>query len=82
MDKVKLEVSSWSKFRTRNFVVEPELLGQSHEFHFEEHRVRVELPSIDCLSEEETRGQQLSVGAYRETGGRKIPLEFEVHTVQ
>ena len=81
MDKVELELFFWSRFRTRNFAVEPELLSRSHEFDFEQHKVSVTLPSTDDLSEKATQGEQVSVGCYREIDDQKIPLEFNVHTV-
>lgn len=81
MDRLKLEVSSWNRLRTRNLVVEPDLLGLSHEFEFEKHKAKIELPSIDCLSEDKAHGQRLSIGSRLLVDGRETPLEYYVHMV-
>jgi len=79
MNKVELEISSWNRFITRHFVVEPDLLGQSHEFEFENHKVRVELPSTESLSK--TGDQQPHIDSCRVVDGHKIPLDIHIPTV-
>lgn len=81
MKLINLTVESWNRFTTRNLAVETDLLGQFHEFLFDDHRVRVQLPSEDSLPKGSRRGNKLSYNSFREVDGREIPTKFWIHQV-
>ena len=82
MTLIRVTLASWSRFITRNFVVAPELFGLAHEFQFEEGRVRVELPTVDELSNDATaEDKRMHVHAYTVENGREIPTRILVDSV-
>ncbi len=81
MNNVELEVETWNRFKTTGFWAEPELLGMFHKFKFDQYQVRIELPSKDDIPKEGIDGDKLSFHGYREIDGRKIPVQFWIHTV-
>lgn len=81
MKKVELEVETWNRFKVTGVWAEPELLGMFHEFIFDQYQIRIELPSKDDIPKEGIEGDKLSFHFYREIDGRKIPVQFWVHTV-
>ena len=50
MNLVEMEAVSWNRFLTRYFAVVPELLGQSHNFRYDQATISVELPTIKDFS--------------------------------
>lgn len=61
-EQANVELTSWNRFHTRNLAVAPELLGQSHLFTFNEHRVSISLPSAEWLPDNEPQPTGTFVG--------------------
>lgn len=88
MTDSQINILSWNRFTTRDFIVAPELLGLSHKFPFNNGQVKIELPSADKLPEEitdesirESFDSILTIVSYRKEDGRKIPLGISVKSV-
>ena len=80
MKYLKVDLVSWNRFITRNFVVVPEVLGLACEFQFEKAQIRIELPTADNLKDE-TEDSKLRIVAYKEENGREIPTKVAVQSV-
>lgn len=74
-----IEISSWNRFITRDFVITPELLGKSLGFTFRNHIIRIELPSSDKINRDKGYDEMVSVRVRRSEDNE--PLEYEVHKV-
>ena len=88
MTNSKINIISWNKFTTREFVVAPELLGLSQEFPFENSKVRIELPSADNLPSEITDesihksfNSILTIVQHSNENGRMIPTGISVNSI-
>ena len=64
-----------------DLVIVPDLVGASHDFVYDEHPVRIALPSKDKIPTEPLKGDLLVFNGYREEEGKKTPLEFWVYAV-
>jgi hypothetical protein len=80
-----VRLASWDRFHTRNLIVVPELLGQSHVFTFDEREVTILLPGADKLPDEpggdDTLGQRLSFSGWRLQDGQQQIRKVHVHNV-
>jgi len=81
MEDVELFVVSWNRFLTKNLVIKPELVGSSHNFTYQQHNIRIRLPSTDHLPTKPLEGDLLSFNVYRNVGDRIVPQEYWVHAV-
>ena len=88
MDKqARVELTSWSRFDTPNLEIAPALLGQSHVFTFDGHRIEISLPSADRLAGFKDAGddplvdRRISVVGWRKQDGWRQPQEIAVHDV-
>lgn len=81
MNYKKIKVVSWGKLRTRDFEVEPALLGLIHEFQFNQSQVRIELPPSEALNISSNNEKRLFVSGYRKEGEREIPTKIKVDSV-
>jgi hypothetical protein len=85
--QASVELTSWSRFDTPNLEIEPALLGQSHVFTFDGHRIEISLPSVDRLAgfkdaEDGTfMDERISVPGWRMHDGQRQPLAVEVYDV-
>lgn len=81
MTDPKIDLSSWSRFITRNLVVVPEILGLACEFQFEKGKARIEIPAADNLTDSETDSSVLRISSYKMKNERKIPVSIAVNSV-
>ena len=79
MTKSVVNLYSWNRFITRNLVILPELLGKELKFTFENHEIKIKLPSINHLDRGKEFNEIISVGARRASDNE--PLEFDVNKV-
>jgi hypothetical protein len=88
--QVNIELTSWSRFRTRKLTVAPELLGQSHGFTFDGRDTNISLPSADRLAgfytgegtgEGKFIDDRLSVSGRRMQDGQPQPLDVHIRDV-
>ena len=77
MAEIILPIGSWNRFVTRNFLIDPTLVGATHEFTYEKSKVRIQLPSSKVLPTEPLEGELLSFYAYREVGDKKSQVIYE-----
>lgn len=84
-NQARVRLASWDRFHTRNLIVVPELLGQSHIFTFDEREVNISLPGADMLPDEpggdDTLGQRLSFSGWRLQDGQRQIRKVHVHNV-
>lgn len=81
MAEITLPIGSWNRFVTRNLLIDPILIGASHEFTYEKSRVKIQLPSRKYLPTEPLEGELLSFYVYKEVEGKKLPSHLRVHAV-
>jgi hypothetical protein len=81
MTDSKIDLSSWSRFLTRDLIVSPELLGLACEFQFEKGQIRIEIPTADNLTDSEDNDSALKIFSYKVKNGRKIPVAIAVRFV-
>jgi hypothetical protein len=85
--QANVEVTSWTRFDTPNLEITPALLGQSHVFTFDGHRIEISLPSADRLAGFRDAGddplvdRRISVVGWSKQDGRRQPREIAVHDV-
>jgi hypothetical protein len=85
--QASVELTSWSRFDTPNLEIELALLGQSHVFTFDGHRIEISLPSADRLAgfkdaEDGTfMDERISVRGWRMHDGQSQLLAVEVYDV-
>ena len=84
----KVNLISWNRFITRNFVVIPEILGLTHEFSFENALVRIELPAADNLPKDITdefirnsHDSIITIVSHKKENGHKKPTAISVNSV-
>jgi hypothetical protein len=84
-NQTSVQLASWDRFHTRNLIVVPELLGQSHAFTFDEREVNISLPGADQLpdvpGDDDSLGQRLSFSGWRMQDGQRQIRKVHVHNV-
>ncbi len=75
----KCSIESWNRFVTRGLAVSPELMGRSHKFEYDGHKVEIRLPEISKVEEHPDRGVMATLGARRAADNE--PLEYQIHQV-
>jgi hypothetical protein len=84
-NQARVRLASWDRFHTRNLIVVPELLGQSHIFTFEEREITISLPGADKLPDEpgddDSPGQGLTFSERRLQDGQRQIRKVNVHNV-
>ena len=82
MDETKRRLESWNRFIIRNLVVEPNLLGQFHEFVLDDYIVRIQLPCSDKLTTQTAYPLEgVSVYSHRKIDGQEVPQSYFIHSV-
>ena len=72
---------SWRRYAVIHFSVEPDLMGASHEFLFEQHRVTVRLPRRETVDRDEPKFNPIAfVKSFRAETNE--PLEYLVAQVE
>ncbi|WP_198118383.1 hypothetical protein [Massilia rhizosphaerae] len=77
----ELQLRSWNRFITRNFEIEPELIGKFHKFQFANATVTIRLPKKSQVDRPSRFDQIASRSAYRVIEGIEVPLYYHVHKV-
>jgi hypothetical protein len=81
MELKTVQVGSWNRFLTRNFSIDPQLVGTQHEFLCGASRICIVLPSSEHINLEPCRGERLRFDYFSEVDGKKMPLQFWVESV-
>ena len=81
MSYIDLSVGSWNRFITRDLPIDPDLVGATHEFTYENCKIKIQLPLKKALPTEPLEGELLTFDGYNEVEGKKIPIYIWVHAV-
>ncbi|MCB9422123.1 MAG: hypothetical protein H6667_20140 [Ardenticatenaceae bacterium] len=76
MTKTEIEIRSWDRFITRNFVIQPDLLGKQHTFSYENYKIQIKLPDLGKLDRGKGYDEVISVGSLRTVN--KGPIDYNV----
>jgi hypothetical protein len=72
-----IAANSWNRYVTTHFCVKADLMGATHEFLFENHRVLVRLPRVEHADRDENKYDEVArLSSYR--GDSKEPLTFTI----
>jgi hypothetical protein len=74
-----ITVRTWNRYTTTHLCVSAELMGASHDFCFENHRVLVRLPRAEHADRDEGYDQVARLSSYRTTTNE--PLTYTIHRV-
>lgn len=86
MNISKRKIKSWNRFEVSNFIVEIALLDSFHEFLFDEHTIRISLPSKKDIPEKDVFDEsdyeiKLGLAGAKIVDGKEIPTEYAVYQV-
>lgn len=79
MKKTKIEIKSWNRFITKNFTIEPSLLGRHHQFTFENYNVRIKLPDSSMLDRGKEYDEVITVTSRRTVDNE--PIKYNILSV-
>jgi hypothetical protein len=77
-DTLSLHLRSWDRLNSPGLAVDAALHGASHEFTFENRAVTITLPSWQT---DRRHDERITMSSYRDIGGQKEPIDFEIHSV-
>ncbi len=80
MNEKEVKLRSWTRFVTRDFVIEPSLLGNHHAFTFENHNIEIILPGSDMVNRGKGYDEVISVTERRTVDNE--PIQYNVHGVE
>lgn len=88
-DNVEIIASTWNRFLSRSLVIEPELIGKSTEFKYDNRKIKISIPTeaIDKLWKEvdlpsfDEEDKRLAILAWREEEVGRTPTQILVYFV-
>ena len=76
-----IAVGVWKRYETYDFVIAPSLAGAMHEFECEGHNIQILLPNKPRQRAWRDENSPITCWEYRNSNSRKLPLNYNVHSV-
>lgn len=76
-----IRAKSWRKYKLTGLAIAPSLSGAVHTFLSKNRQVEVRLPKKPKGAKVPFQHDSISTNWYKEIGSKKVPLGFDVHTV-
>jgi hypothetical protein len=72
-----ISAKSWNRFIVHNFTVLPELMGEQHEFQFQEHDIAVRLPTMENADRDSRFDSVARIMSWRKYNEESSPFAYK-----
>jgi len=81
MEKEKILIKIWRRYRAYHFDIVPSLASASHTFEYQNHIIKITLPSSPKKEDFLKENTPMSFSAYRQLKNRKVPIYYWVNEI-
>ena len=78
-NREECDIESWNRFVTRGLAVFPEVMGKSHCFEYDDHKIEIKLPDITKVEEQSDNTAMATIGS--RLAETNEPIYYEIHQV-